>query len=82
MLRPTILYLVVTTTIASFHVLDSIYLFTGGGPSNSATTVAYMIYGRAFSNFEFGRDSAIATVLFAIFLAVLMVQMRMLWEDE
>lgn len=49
------------------------FLFTGGGPVNSTTTILLLIYDYAFQN-SLGGDYGSATalsVLLAVFLAVL-----------
>ena len=74
MLKPTILYLLLMGTIGSYQVFDSIYVLTKGGPANSTMTVSYLIYSSAFNYFEFGKASAIATLLFLIIMTLSMIQ--------
>lgn len=66
LLRPILLYLVVTGTISSFQVFENIFLMTKGGPQFSTTTIVYLIYDTAFQSFNFGKASAQAIVLFVI----------------
>ncbi|MCK9526305.1 MAG: sugar ABC transporter permease [Limnochordia bacterium] len=81
LLKPTLLYLVITGTINSFQVFTNIYLMTQGGPQFSTTTMVYMIYDSAFKQFQFGPASAMAMVLFVITAAFAIVQFRWLGED-
>ena len=50
LLRPTVLYLLVTSTIASFQVFTQVLMMTGGGPDYATTTLVYLIYTRTPSN--------------------------------
>lgn len=81
LLRPTLLYLVVTGTINSFQVFTNIYLMTQGGPQFSTSTIVYMIYDTAFKQFQFGPASAMAMVLFVITAIFAIVQFRWLGQE-
>ncbi len=74
LLAPTTLVIMVLTTIGSFKVFDHIYLMTGGGPENGTLVLAFYIYQQAFEFFEVGYASALAIILFAIVLALTLVQ--------
>jgi len=78
LLQPTTLYLTVVYTIAAFQVFDRVYVMTGGGPINATTTIVQLIYATAFSDFNFGKASAEAIVLFLIIVAFSFVQFRIL----
>jgi multiple sugar transport system permease protein len=81
LLRPTTLYLTVVYTIATFQVFDRVYVMTGGGPVSSTTTIVQLIYATAFSDFNFGKASAEALVLFTIILAFSVMQFRFLSSE-
>jgi multiple sugar transport system permease protein len=81
LLKPTTLYLMVIYTIAGFQVFERVYIMTGGGPINRTTTIVQLIYMTAFSDFNFGRASAQALVLFAIIAIFSFVQFRFLSTD-
>ncbi|MHB0877710.1 MAG: carbohydrate ABC transporter permease, partial [Anaerolineae bacterium] len=68
LLRPTILYLLIMGTIASFQVFPSIYVMTSGGPYHATETVVFLLYRYAFQLLDFSRASAIGVIL-AIILA-------------
>jgi multiple sugar transport system permease protein len=82
LLRPTTLYLVVIYTIAGFQIFERVYIMTGGGPVNSTTTLVQLIYRTAFADFNYGRASAIALVLFVIVAAFSFLQFRVLNSEE
>jgi multiple sugar transport system permease protein len=81
LLRPTLLYLVVTSTIASFQVFTQVLLMTGGGPYYATTTWVHLIYTDAFEFFDFGKAAAEATLLFVGLALVAVVQYRFLSTD-
>ena len=77
LLAPTTLVIMVITTIGSFKVFDHIYLMTGGGPENGTLVLAFYIYQQAFEFFEVGYASALAIIMFAIVLALTVVQVML-----
>ena len=46
-----------------------IYVMTKGGPLNSAKTIVYHIYEKAFENLDLGYASAMAVILLVIVMA-------------
>lgn len=70
MLTPTILYNLVIGVINTFQVFTFAFVMTRGGPLNSTLFYVYYIYRRAFENFEMGYAAALATILFALILAL------------
>ena len=66
LLRPTIYFVILVTTISSFQVFDLIYVMTAGGPQNSTNILVYSIYKYAFEYFDIGKSCAMAYVLFII----------------
>jgi multiple sugar transport system permease protein len=81
LLKPTTLYLVVIYTIAGFQIFERVYIMTGGGPINATTTIVQLIYQTAFSDFNYGRASAEALILFAIIAAFSFFQFKFLSTD-
>ncbi len=76
MLSPTSFFLVVTGMISSFQVFNQIYVMTQGGPADATRVLVYQIYELAFQLFKFGDASVVTIVLFAIILAVTLIQFR------
>jgi multiple sugar transport system permease protein len=81
LLKPTTLYLTVIYTIAGFQIFERVYIMTGGGPINSTMTLVQLIFQTAFNDFNFGRASAEALILFAIIAAASFVQFKFLSTD-
>lgn len=76
LLSPTILFVLLITTISSFQVFDLIYLMTQGGPENSTNVLVYWLYKNAFEFFNIGKASAIAYILFTIILILTIIQWK------
>ncbi|MER7480229.1 sugar ABC transporter permease [Streptomyces sp. NPDC126510] len=74
LLRPSMFFVLVTNTIGSFQMFDTVYVMTQGGPGGSTTTMNYDIYQQAFQLFRTGYASALAMLLFAVILLVTAVQ--------
>lgn len=76
MMRPVILFTVITSTIGSFGLFAEVQTLTGGGPANATVTPLLHIYGVAFDSFRFGYASAQAYIFFAIIFAFTLMQLR------
>jgi multiple sugar transport system permease protein/sn-glycerol 3-phosphate transport system permease protein len=74
LLRPTMLFVLVTGAIGSFQVFDTVYVMTNGGPGTSTTVMNILIYQNAFQGFRFGTASALSVILFLVILVVTLVQ--------
>lgn len=66
MLSPTIFFLVLTATIASFKVFETINIMTQGGPVNATNTLVYYLYEYGFSFYKIGYASAVGVVMMVI----------------
>lgn len=76
-LAPTTFFIVVMSFIGGFQGgFDTARVMTGGGPAQTTTTLAYHIYQKAFETFQLGYASAVSWALFAIVLAVTLVNWR------
>jgi multiple sugar transport system permease protein len=76
LLSPTIFFNVIMATIGAFQVFAAAFVLTGGGPSNATLFYVYYLFNRAFVYFNMGYASAMAWLLFAIVLALTILQMR------
>lgn len=81
MIKPTTLYVVVTTTINTFQIFSLIQLMTAGGPNYSSSTVMYLVYERAIFLQDYGLSSAMGVVLAAIIAFVSILQFKYLSDD-
>ncbi|WP_414584010.1 carbohydrate ABC transporter permease [Scytonema sp. PCC 10023] len=80
-LRPTLIFATVTTVIFTLRSFEQVYVMTSGGPLNSTNLLVYYIYQEAFGQFDFGYAAAAATVLLAITLVLVYLQLRT-WGEE
>jgi multiple sugar transport system permease protein len=81
LLRPTIVFLVVFSSIGFLRIFDHVFNMTTnnpGGPLNATKPLVLMIYETAFSSFDMGYAAAQTVVLFLILLAVSLLQLRLL----
>lgn len=79
LLSPTLVFLIVVSTIQAFRVFDPVYVMSGGlgGPANSTATLVFYLYKQAFSNLDGGYASAIAYLIVGIALALTVVQLNL-----
>jgi multiple sugar transport system permease protein len=80
-LRPTLVFATVTTAIFTLRSFEPVYVITGGGPLNSTNLLVYYTYQEAFGQFDFGYAAAVATVLLAVALVLVYLQLRT-WGEE
>jgi multiple sugar transport system permease protein len=76
-LRPTLVFVAVTTAIFSLRNFESVYVVTGGGPGNATNLLVYYIYQQAFVRSDFGYAAAGAMVLLALALLLVVLQLRL-----
>jgi multiple sugar transport system permease protein len=80
-LQSTLIFVLVTTMIFTLRSFEQVYVITGGGPLNSTNLMVYYIYQEAFAQFDFGYAAAAATVLFAVTLILVYLQLQT-WREE
>jgi multiple sugar transport system permease protein len=80
-LRSTLVFATVTTAIFTLRSFEQVYVITGGGPLNSTNLLVYYIYDQAFSQFDFGYAAAAATLLMAVALGLVYLQLKVWGED-
>ncbi len=78
LLRPVMLFVVVTNTIAGFQVFGPTFLLTRGGPELSTRALVQYIYETAFNNYRLGYGAAMSWLLFAVVATFALVQYRFL----
>jgi multiple sugar transport system permease protein len=86
-LRGILFITLILQIIATAQVFLQPYLFTGGGPVNSTTTILLLIYQYAFTNSlggAYGKATALSLML-AVFLAILSIvyfKVTARWSDK
>ena len=76
MIRPTMMFVLLTSMIGALQAFDQIYIMTSGGPGRATEVVCYLIYMNAFQYFKQGYASAMAYILFIIIFAASVIQLK------
>ncbi|MCI9104619.1 MAG: sugar ABC transporter permease [Lachnospiraceae bacterium] len=82
MLKNTLVYVLISTTINTLKLFTQVYVLTNGGPKGSTTSIVYLLYKSGFINNQLGYSSTIAVVFFMIVFAISLIQNRILGEDD
>lgn len=82
LLKPMLMFVIVTQTIFSFQVFVPVYQMTQGGPLDSTKVIVYYIYQQGFRFQDMGYASAISIVTLVLLLLVSWLQMRFLRADD
>jgi fructooligosaccharide transport system permease protein len=82
LLKPTSIFIFITTLIGAFKLLVQPMVMTQGGPVNSTMTVVYYIYQTGFTDRMVGYASSIALLFGTIIGLVTITQRKLVKEDE
>lgn len=81
--REMVFVTMVTTVSGAFLVFNDVYILTvGGGPGNSAVTLAVYMYNMAFTQDRMGYASAIAVLMLIICMVLALIQRKVLRTGE
>ena len=78
MLSPQLFYLLITITIGTFKVFETVRLMTNGGPGNSSDVLVFWIYRYAMQYNKYGLACAGGTVLLVILCILTIVYFRVI----
>ena len=82
LMRPVILFVVVTFTIGIFRNFGLIFMLTQGGPFNRTNTMVWEVYQNVFGYLRLGRGAAISIVMLVIVLILTAISFRVLREQQ
>ena len=82
LLRPMIVFVLVTGVIGAFQIFEAVQLISKGGPFNQTNVMLNQIYNDAFINANFGVATAGATIMGLILLVLSYIVLRSMREDE
>ena len=85
LLKPILLYVIVTSTINAFNVFTQVYVMTLGSqaaPGRAVRVLLYDIYENGFRYFRLGYASAEAVILTLIVIALTLIQFKAVKSDE
>ncbi len=74
LLKPTTLFVLITSLITYLQAYIQILIMTEGGPGTSTYVISYLIFDEAFVKYNFGTASAMAIILF-VMIGILTVLM-------
>ncbi|MCA9994118.1 MAG: sugar ABC transporter permease [Anaerolineales bacterium] len=81
LLRPVLMFVLVTQVAFSFQMFDPVFQMTKGGPLESTNIIVYYIYQQGFLFQDMGYASALSMVTLIILLIISYGQMRLLNTD-
>lgn len=82
MINPTILLVVLLSTIGGFSLFIEPYIMTGGGPMNSTLSAVLYIYNQGFFFFHMGYAATLAFFFAAIVFAVIFIQRKLVEKES
>lgn len=74
LLLPTLMTVLVLSTIRGFEIFDHVYILTGGGPGTATLMMVQYIYRAAFQMDQFGLAASASFLLFVIIFLLTVVQ--------
>lgn len=82
LLKPTTLFVVITSLITYLQAYIQILIMTDGGPGTSTYVISYLIYDEAFVKYNFGSASAMAIILFVIIGILTIIMFKVTGEGK
>ncbi|WP_404389494.1 carbohydrate ABC transporter permease [Humibacillus xanthopallidus] len=79
LLRPTILFVMVTTSIGYLQIFEEPFVMTKGGPLNSTMTVSYYTFNQ-FGYGNYGLAASMSYLIFVVIAIVTAIQFRLFRE--
>ena len=82
LLRPVMVFVLVTSVTGSFQIFDTIAVTTNGGPLDSTRVIVHYIVQNAFSFYKMGYASAMSMTLCIAMMIYTVFQMRVMKASE
>jgi raffinose/stachyose/melibiose transport system permease protein len=82
-IRPTLVFMLLMTTIWSFLTFDYIWILTQGGPAKASEVLSVLVFKEAFRNFNAGYAAAIGLTMsffVGIVISIFILLRRRGWE--
>lgn len=78
LLAPTMLVVIVLSTIRAVQIFDVVFAFTGGGPGSATLYIVHYIYNNGFASpfREYGLAAATSLVMASVLIVLTLVQLR------
>jgi len=81
LLKRTMAFVVIITTMDALKIFVPVYITTSGGPAGSTSTLVHYIYKTAFEQMNMGLAAAAAFLFFAVVFVISLVQLRLFRSD-
>lgn len=81
-IRPVMLFVMITSTIASFNIFAQPFLLTRGGPGDSTKVLLMSVLDQAFIRRELGSASAMAILMALLIMIISIVQYRLTYARK
>ena len=82
MINPTILLVVILSTINGFALFIEPYIMTGGGPMNSTLSAVLYIYKQGFTFYHMGYAATLGFFFAAIVFIVVLIQRKVVEQES
>ena len=82
LLRPVMVFVLVTSVTGSFQIFDTVAVTTRGGPAGATSVIVQYIVQNAFGYLKMGYASAMSLALCALMVLYTLVQMRVMRAGE
>lgn len=82
LLKPTTIFILITSLINYLQTYIQIMIMTQGGPGTSTYTISYLIYDKAFVQYNFGEASAMSIFLFIIIAILTAIMFKVTGEAK
>lgn len=82
LLKPTTVFVLVTSVIGSFQVFTPIYVLTQGGPLRSTDVVFYHIWESAWIELRMGYAAAQSWMLFMVLVVLTYIQFKLFGKES
>jgi ABC-type sugar transport system permease subunit len=82
LLKPTTLFVLVTSIIGSFQVFTPVYVLTQGGPLRSTDVVFYHIWKAAWTEMRMGYAAAQSWILFLLLMILTYFEFKLYGKDS
>ena len=76
LLKPTLLFALVLTTVGGMRTFGQVILVTAGGPGTDTEVLALYMYRVGFEFLDFGRAAAVGFILFLMIFILVLVLLR------
>lgn len=82
LLRPVMVFVLVTSVTGSFQIFDTVAVTSAGGPYDSTNVIVHYIIQNAFSFYKMGYASAMSMALCLVMVLYTLIQMRLMRASE